>query len=900
MATRVAIGTGAFLTAGTWEIADATGTLLSTNTGSTALTTGNLDSAAFMPGAITVAGVAVRLSARAAGSPTNTITITLRKTTAPAGDAAAVTANVSDLPACTAGASSEGGWHYFKFSAPVLLAAGANYVVRATLSATSTAVSLSTNGTANNWQHILVTSTTGAPAAGDDLFLAQILDGATNPATVTAITVTMDSTANTDYGSAVVSAYQTSLAISKACTFAYGVAGATNYILRQSGSVGVYSGGVFNIGTVGGEIPRDSTAVLEFDCAADGQFGLSVWNGGTFTAQGLSRTNLKNIVSCKLNTDEAIGQTTLGVDTDTGWKSGDEVVIATTTTTGTQSESKILNGDAGASSIDITVALAAAHSGTTPTQAEVILLTFPIKLRAVTSTLMSYMSFKATSTVDMDWVEVRYMGTQFTPVALDISTTTGSFDFRYGAIKDGEASPITTAVDANNFSFQDINIYNCATATNCQGIVIAVTTGTAWTLARIVSIAGGNSGGFHFDLQDIGGTVSNLTAVGGAQFAGVAIREALLTSWSISGIDCHSIPNGPGIYFFAGATNGAPTYNGSISNFNLWRNGTTNYGGIYVIGHTSNISTPVNNMTFTTGKVFGNAGAGVMVRPGTATCAKWTFNSVDFAGDSSAGQARGINIDSNNLGPMTIPDWLFINCTFGVASGIMVAHSTCDIESKLGLNYVTMTLINCILASTVEVATTSNANMAPGSYILSQQHDQSVADKGWSLPGNQAYETTTVDVSPSQKLTPLSASLKLESGFGIRGRGFLVPVLSGASVTVSVKVQKDGSYAGAAPRLVLKANPAIGINADEVIDSLSVGSGSWETLTGTTVATASADGVMEFVVDCDGTAGNIFVDTWSCIGADLGGVKYWVNGLPLVIASGSAPGAGASASVFMG
>ena len=47
-----------------------------------------------------------------------------------------------------------------------------------------------------------------------------------------------------------------------------------------------------------------------------------------------------------------------------------------------------------------------------------------------------------------------------------------------------------------------------------------------------------------------------------------------------------------------------------------------------------------------------------------------------------------------------------------------------------------------------------------------------------------------------------------------------------------------------------------------MLDTMTAAVGTWEQLTGTTAA-ASQDGVFEFFVDLDGTAGWINVDDWS-------------------------------------
>jgi hypothetical protein len=60
-----------------------------------------------------------------------------------------------------------------------------------------------------------------------------------------------------------------------------------------------------------------------------------------------------------------------------------------------------------------------------------------------------------------------------------------------------------------------------------------------------------------------------------------------------------------------------------------------------------------------------------------------------------------------------------------------------------------------------------------------------------------------------------------------------------------------------------RANPAIGVTNETVLATSSLTlADTWYLVTGTTAAVTD-DGVIEVYVDCDGTAGNIFVDDWS-------------------------------------
>ena len=141
--------------------------------------------------------------------------------------------------------------------------------------------------------------------------------------------------------------------------------------------------------------------------------GLVLNPGATCSLQGLSRTSGKDVVSCLLNTDEAAGQTTLGVDTDTGWLSGDEIGIAPTGSTYSEYEKRTLNANAGASSLSVSAGLTYSHLGTAPKQAEVVLLTRYVVIRSTNSARMFYVGIPAPSgnvTFDADWVQFQYCG----------------------------------------------------------------------------------------------------------------------------------------------------------------------------------------------------------------------------------------------------------------------------------------------------------------------------------------------------------------------------------------------------------------------------------------------------------------------------------------------------------
>src|SRR3990167_7017797 len=154
-----------------------------------------------------------------------------------------LTVNATDLPTSPS-------WVFFKFASPLTLDGGTDYAVGVQGSSAGNAT-FYRSATAADWAHLLRLDSLATAAAGDVLWVVGELTGA---GASTAITVTMDSTATTDY------------------------------YLKLFGSLNGWGGGTLNIGTTGTPIPRGGSAVLEFDPVADGGMGLYVQNGGIFNA----------------------------------------------------------------------------------------------------------------------------------------------------------------------------------------------------------------------------------------------------------------------------------------------------------------------------------------------------------------------------------------------------------------------------------------------------------------------------------------------------------------------------------------------------------------------------------------------------------------------------------------
>lgn len=805
MASKIARATGNFTAAGTWAVVDANGYVDSENTttpiSTTALTTPN-----FTPGIINTDGVLLKLAARAA-SPTGTFTVTLRNTSL-GSDVTSTTINVSDLP------SAGLGWFFIKWSGTQMLMAATNYAIKVVCSNTGSQVTLYRSATTDDFSKMICTTTTGAPAASDQLIIVGEYTGA---GTSNAFTVTMNNTATTTWGA---TSFVDSIAVGALGTMTCGVTASTAYYLKYAGKFTVSSGGTVNFGTSGSRMPSTSSLTVEMSVASNVDTGLVCQNGSTFNAYGNSITAYQTL----LNTDEAAASTVLGVASTSGWANGDEIAIASTTRTSTQHEKRTISTVDSSTQVTVTSGLTNAHSGTSPTQAEVIHLTRNVKIRGTSASLQGYVWFDDTSTVVCDSVEFSWLGSATTNKrGVDIQTTTGSCtitgcSFHEFSVASSTAMFISGSA-SNNITISNSVVWSVAS----NGIdVSAATTGTSISATNLL-VVGAAVG---FSLLDLGITLTSCVATS-CTSNGFTGSETVVNvaSGTFSDLSSHS-NGGTGLTF-------SNLFRSTMSNLISWRNTGVglNLNAATVIGGT------IDGLI-----LFGNTTSNL-----TYAGRDFTVKNMTASGDSTFATTNGVSCNSN--GSLLLIE----NSSFGAATGIKTNHT-----SDVVLGSVSQIVCrDCLFESPTEISITATvASNVAG--VFSQKHDQTAGlHKRYTVYGNATTETTTFNTaSPSEKLSPLSATVKFRSSV------MRCAVANGATVTISVYVRKNSSYNGNAPRLRLLANPAIGIDADVTIDTFSVGADTWEQLTGTTAA-ANDDGVCEFVVDCDGTAGSIFVDDWA-------------------------------------
>lgn len=419
---------------------------------------------------------------------------------------------------------------------------------------------------------------------------------------------------------------------------------AADYTLTLKGDMTV--SGTLEIGTVANPIPSTRKFYLKTNYSAslaDGEFGLKIQTGGTCTIQGASMTD-----RALLAANAAAAATSLTTDVSTGWKLNDVIGIASTSRTYTECETRTLSADA--STYTLTVpAITYAHSGTSPTQAELINLTRNILITSYNTTYEGYIVFETTSIVDIDWAEFSYLGYNATDkYGLVIKTTTGSFNLNRCSLHDFLGTNVscvrTTGGSVNNVTISNNVLW---WGGSYRGIYIPVTSGNNVTLDNNILMYGTGSYGFFFD--DAGFTCTNNTTVGIYNYSFYMNEAADLGTFT--GNTAHS-NGGIGIYI------GGAVRNGTLSNLTVWRNNNT---GLYICGY---------NLTVSNSTAFGNASYNIRVDGSHSV----TLDTVTANGDTSFATTYGVT-----SGYTTVRKVKLTGCNFSSVSGIKTAHTNSDV-----------------------------------------------------------------------------------------------------------------------------------------------------------------------------------------------------------------------------
>ena len=857
MATLVSIQNGNFLDASTWDVVNAASFLDSTATPATVTTTPT-NGTAFTPGAITISGILLQINDRASVA-SGTFTVSLFNTTAGTLVAGTtVTVNVSDLPIVATRVGARGlGWANFKFAADITLLAATNYAVRLSTSVASQII-MFTAGT-TNWSRGLVTTTNAAPAATDVLIVCGNYTGA---GTSNSYAVTMNSTSAAPvYGQ---------IYIATKGTLQYPATATTN-ILRFAGNMFVTREGTLKMGDSVNPIPSGGFARLEISVAAANGFGLFI-TGGTFISYGEVKTT-----GVKLNADAAAGATSITLNTTpTNWKSGETIVLASTTTTAAQAEIKNLS--AGVSSTTASIAaLTNAHSGSTSlwNEADIANLNRNVIVTVgATTTLNTNIQVTGYgSVVDCQYTQfLQCGGAAATTAGMSVGTNTGnaqnlSVTIRYCSFY--QSTPVinglgfylgaSVASTGSSVLFSDNVVYNYGGA----GITLLAVGGVnSLTWQNNLFIRNGTSLVQYWIGSSAGNIFTSGTSTGVTlnTFSSTTARcfptgsNTIFDNWRVYS------NAGTGAQFAVSGTIQLEFVDKSVLNLPSWRvfyNGAGSFPAIAFVNFDMLYAS--SQITFDDAYVFGSAP--VLITYSTLITKIIFKNSYIFR-DRNVSIANGVYPQAAVAPPLYTDYMHFVNCSFAISpTGAPNAFTSSIFRSDY-------TRGGNVLVTNPRFSGTVNTrdNFYKGTpYVggiqVFQQNGVTGSNVIYTNAGDISTDTTIFrSSSPSTRLTPAFRFSHLASPT-VR-----IPVLAGESSTVSVWVRLstlgDGTqFIGDPPELIYRFNSMSSNLEDTIAATASSTGGVWQQLSYTAAAPAF-DTVLEFFVQCRGVSGWINVDDW--------------------------------------
>lgn len=828
MSYVISAAIGSFTSSLVWDTAEST-SLLDSEVGNTALTTSYVLSSTFTPGAVIIDSLLLKIASVAGG--TGTITVALDSS----GDVSGtiVTTNISNLPLCTT-ATNEGGWYAFKFSSPKTLSAATAYSVKVKVSAGASTVNLYRDGTAGNWSRLLRQSTiNAAPTSGDTV----IIVGDDTGSATTSYTVTMN---NTDAGASTFAG----LSLSTRGVLSYGTSASTSYYLKISGITNalgliVYSNGSLNIGTSGTPMPSTSTAVLEFACTSDGQYGLTIRNGGTFNAYGASIGTTQTY----LNADSHNSDTSLTVLSTSGWQTGDQIVLASTTRTPGDTELRTISSvtdsthvvvdaltgpNTSFGTINTVVVGNINHQGSLTAgnpfnvQAEVAHLTRNVKIRSSSSSFATGVNLKASALCTLSYIEFYNIGANITGrKSIEVETTSGSFSIDHCSIHDTRAFGLFVSTASGSISATNCNFYNCDTTNTNTVFSIAATSGSHTIISNWIFVAPQ----YGFGLSDIGSTITNNVAVTTGNGFGFFEPNGF------QGIFSGNVGHSCGQLGFITGQSSVCFFVSCIA----YRNASA--------GYEPSVST--DKTTLTSCRLFGNP---INITQ-AAAYASLTLINCTLDGDFTFATTSGL-VNNTSTGPVSL-----INSTFGSTR----LHTTADITFTNNI-FARVTAWNCLFASTTKVSNIT-ASLA-GSGVWSADDGQvSGASKLTTVYGTIVNDQTTVHTlgGTSWKITPNNATNNLIFPGPLRYDSFKTPVAGTSSVQVSCWIRYDSSYGSTMPKLTVLGGLVQGVPFDVSSTAISGMANIWQQLVVSVTPTEST--TLEFIIDnIVGTSGSVFVD----------------------------------------
>jgi len=844
MALLVSSTSGNWTDANIWQqISTASTNLVFTSFNT--LNTGINSSSAFTPGAITTDGLMLMLYSRAT-SPTGTFSFDLFNTITSTVVASYVD-NVSVLPATP----NPGGARpiYFRWSSPVTLNGTHSYTIRCR-TAQASQINLWYGTSTTNWSRVLTLTATASPAATDQLYITSRYSGGS----LLTCTVSMNNNNSTQYAG---------VWIGSSATLDWPTNQTTE--LRLSGeiytgaNISLQLGGTFQMGTSASRIQDGFTASLFITPGSANGRRISTIDGGIIRAAGSTMSYTWTTLSANV----ATASTSCTTTDVTGWKVGDEIVIAPTrraanTATTVQYDRRVLTSVSG-NTLGF-AALSFYHDGVGDLAGEIINITRNCRIVGTTpATFRTYIGhLVANNNInEFDDVEFNGMGTNASVGAIYMngSGSTAQIIVRNCAFVDGSTgisilsttnfyniivtnNVYTTRITTGSFfiaqgsqTLTNPIVSNCLISNNCM-----VFGGTSSNVIGIDS--------YTSAIRFIGNRVSGIQTVQG-------FRVGFTTIYQVSNIISGNIVRASGAGMFLILNDGIKlglTQSGNKTIRNL------NYG-MYLVGSSNtrfddivSIGNQISNMLC--GYNVGGQQFNVVL------------NNATIQSDSLNTTQYGIIVGLGGSPVKPIALTMTMNdCNIGTSS----AHTLGDIRFNADVDQVLdLVCNNCNFGSSIEVSQPSF--MSDGSRVAIQRANKvNGAHRTYYTFGLLTLDSTIFrSGTRSTRMTPTSATFSQKFGRKV------IPIRASQQPTISVFVRKsavgDGTaYNGNQPRLWLKNNPALanfGTYNDLILATASAANGTWEQLSAQLPVVPYEDSAFEVYLDCNGTTGWINIDDW--------------------------------------
>lgn len=603
-----------------------------------------------------------------------------------------------------------------------------------------------------------------------------------------------------------------------------------DHILQCKGHLNISSGGSLKIGTAANPIPaaRKFEIKLNYSAAlAEGKWGLI--NNGEMILQGKSKT-VKTLLTANLS---AAG-TVLTVGDTTDWEAGDRLAIASTSRTWSEAEDKIIQTVDSATQVTMTAGATNAHSGTSPTQAEVINLTRNVKITSYNTSYRGYVYCVSGSNQDVDYVEFYMIGYNATyKHGIEIRTTVvGDTNFAYCSIWGNAASNYPFYLYNDHYTVisncviyntnEEFRIYNSRDGDISDNVIMGIPDYGIYS----------NRTDYTFDNNIITSCSSY----------GLYLNGANTSFTSCDGNVVHS--NGSyGIYM------DSCTLQNIITDLKVWRNSNA---GLYLRNAT--------DVSLIVAEFFGNSSYNILNERSLIGGSNWVLS-----GDSTFSTNYGVYTKYISLYE-TISD-----STFGIVSGIKTGHAVDDFHFPTN-SYGQIILANCKLESSNPVYNIQHAKL--GSHVQCEDFGQiAYADKAWYKNGIVVRDNAVYK----------SGSYSTRFDYQANNAAWLeydiyIPVKSGEQIVVSAWLRKNASYTDAnRPKIVLSGQ---GITEDEA--QMTDVTDTWERVTvqGTPTRTGLAKlTIKTYLVNSGASAWADFVKT-DILSGVLNTIEgeFWANG----------------------